>query len=190
MANDDTFVIIVGVLAAIGLIAVVGLSFTVVDDVFFANKQAGEEVVDKSINADKALQDYREFRQLWYDIESHKEQLENYEEQEEQFHETYGNDPKEWSRTAETRHGRIHDRITGQKNMINNLVAEYNAMSADATTSMYQCHLPYAVDEKLFIADGTGVKYKPSANEGPAPENPDPDSCKYSNPPTTDDSEE
>lgn len=193
MANEsDTGAILIGIGIAVILIGGIALSFTVADDVFFNNKQAGEEIVDKSVDADKALNDYREFRALWYDIESAREQLENYEQQEKQFHETYGDDPKEWSRTAETRHGRIHDRITGQQNQISNLVAEYNAMSADATTSLYQCYLPYNVQDKMFIADGTGVKYKVDDPPASAPkaENINGEGCKFADPPTENESVE
>jgi hypothetical protein len=168
-------------LAALIIIPVI-FNYWLAPTIFSENRDAGEQIAEDTLDSEKAVQDYRDFRRLWFDIKSAREQLDNYQQQEKQFHETYGDDPKEWSRTAETRHGRIHDRITGQRNQISNLVSEYNAMSADSTTSLYQCHLPWKIDEKLFISDASGVEYKSGANTGPAPENPN-SSCKYSNVP-------
>ncbi|PYZ03051.1 hypothetical protein C8039_12690 [Halogeometricum sp. wsp3] len=42
---------------------------------------------------------------------------------------------RDWSREAEVRHGRIQERITGNQNMLESMVAEYNARSDDATRS-------------------------------------------------------
>jgi len=176
---ENNPVAVIGVGIVVLLILSVMFNYWMAPMIFEQNRQAGEEIAKDTISADKAVQDYREFRRLYYDIQSAREQLENYKQEDETFHETYGNDPSEWSRSAEERHGDIHTRITGQRNQVSNLVAEYNSMSADATTSLYQCHLPYNIDKKLFIADGSGVEYKSGADKGPAPENPD-ESCKYS----------
>jgi hypothetical protein len=180
---------VVGVFVALLIITPVIFNYWMAPMIFEQNRQAGEDIARDTIDSEKALQDYREFRDLYYDIKSAREQLENYKEQEEQFHETYGNDPQEWSRSAETRHGRIHDRITGQKNQISSLVAEYNAMSADATTSLYQCYLPYNIQDKMYIADASGVEYKEGANQGDAPpaDDVDPSECKFSEAPTASD---
>lgn len=157
-------------------------SFWLAPTIFQENREAGQDIAQDSMDSDVALQNYRDFRTLWFDIKSAREQLDNYQQQEAQFHETYGDDPKEWSRTAETRHGRIHDRITGQRNQVSNLVSEYNAMSADATQAIFQCGLPMNVDEKLFIADATGIEYtsNEAMNKTP-PENPE--DCKFSEAP-------
>lgn len=118
---------------------------------WFEQREAGQEIVEQEMSADQALEDYREFRTLYHDIQAQREQVEIAYEEEEEFHETYGDDPNEWSRAAETRHGRIHERITGNKNQLENLIAEYNAMSDDATTEIFKCGLPYQVDERFMI---------------------------------------
>lgn len=185
LANNLWAVVAIALAAIIVLPAV--FNYWMAPVVFSQNKQAGEEIAKDSIDADKALREYREFRTLWFDIKSAREQLDNYQRQEAQFHETYGNDPSEWSRSAETRHGRLHDRITGQRNQISNLVSEYNAMQADATTKLYQCHLPYNIQSKLFIADASGVKYKTGdANQSEAPpaEDVSVQECKFAQDPS------
>lgn len=123
---------------------------------WFEQRQAGEEIVRQEMDAQQALEDYREFRRLYHDIQSQREQIQIAYEADEQFHETYGDDPEEWSRTAETRHGRIHERITGNRNQLQNMIAEYNAMSDDATTEVFKCGLPYQVDDRFAITGPPG----------------------------------
>lgn len=123
---------------------------------WFEQREAGEEIAEQEMNADQALQDYREFRVLYNDIQSQREQVQIAYDEEEQFHETYGDDPNNWSRTAETRHGRIHERITGNRNQLENLIAEYNALSQDATSAIFKCNLPYQVDDRFVIQGPPG----------------------------------
>lgn len=123
---------------------------------WFEQREAGQEILKEQNDAGKTLETYREFRQLYNDIEAQRNQIEIAYEAEEQFHETYGDDPEEWSREAEVRHGRIHERITGNRNMLERMVADYNAMSDDATQAAFKCHLPYKVDERFAIAGPPG----------------------------------
>jgi hypothetical protein len=151
--------------------------------IFEQNRQAGENIAKDTINKEKALKEYEEFRTLWYDIQSAREQLNNYQQEEETFHETYGDDPSEWSRSAEERHGRIHERITGQRNQVSSLVAEYNAKQDTATEAIFQCGLPYNIDEKLYIGDATGVEYTSSEAADKTPPE-DGAECKFAQDPS------
>jgi hypothetical protein len=119
-------------------------------------RQAGEEIVRDQMEADKAVENYRWFRQQYHDIQAQRNQIENYYDQREQFYEIHGKDPSEWSRSAETRHGRIQDRITGSQNMLEQMTADYNARSDDATRALFKCHLPYQVDERFAIQGPPG----------------------------------
>jgi hypothetical protein len=187
MTRDKTWMekhwakVLVLALAALIIIPVI-FNYWMAPMIFSENRDAGEDIAKDTMDSEKAVQDYRDFRRLWFDIKSAREQLDNYQQQEEEFHETYGDDPKEWSRTAETRHGRIHDRITGQRNQISNLVSEYNAKRSDATQAIFTCGLPYRIDEKLYIADASGVEYtSQEAKSTTPPENPE--DCKFSEAP-------
>lgn len=123
---------------------------------WFEQRDAGEEVMESQMDADQAIQEYEEFRRLYHEIEAQRQQVQNAYDEEEQFHETYGDDPDEWSRQAETRHGRIHERITGNKNQLEQLTADYNAKSDMAHKSIFKCHLPYQVDEEFAIEGPPG----------------------------------
>ena len=142
---------------------------------WFEQRDAGEKVVRNQMDAEKALENYRWFRQQWHDIQAQRAQVQNAYEEDEQFHETYGHDPDEWSRQAETRHGRIHERITGNENMLEQMVADYNARSADATRAVFKCHLPYQVDERFAITGPPGNDAPEQPNdkyvEGTDPDN-------------------
>ena len=160
--------------------------FWLAPTVFTENAEAGEDIAEDSIDSDKALQDYREFRTLWYDIQAQHEQTQNYKDEHETFHNVTWPDG-EWkdSRDARTRHGRIHDRMTGSENQEAKLIEDYNAMQDDATTAIYQCDLPNRVDKKLFISDGAGVSYtSEEARDRTPPENPE--DCKFSGDPDPD----
>jgi hypothetical protein len=171
---------------ALAFIAVVAWTllwqFWLAPTVFEQNREAGKEIAEDSMDSEKAVREYRWFRQQWFDIKSAREQLQNYKDQEEQFHETYGDYPQNWSRTTKNRHSRIHDRITGQRNQISQLVADYNARSSDATRAIFKCGLPYNVDEKLFIADATGVEYTSEEARNRRPPE-DPQDCQFDSAP-------
>lgn len=167
-----------------GFLLIVAVSlvfhFWMAPTIFEQNRQAGEDIAEEEMDRESALREYRFFRQQWYDIQSAKEQLENYEQEEHRFHNQTWPDG-EWkdNRDARTRHSRMHDRIVGQENQIENLVAEYNARQSDATRAIFNCGLPWSIDEKLFITDGTGVEYtsQEAASKQP-PE--DPSECEFS----------
>jgi len=170
------------VLIAIALLLLVVVpllwQYMIAPTVYEQNYDEGQNIAEDTIDAEKALQDYRWFRGQWQAIQEQHEQTQNYEQDLQEFYELYGKDPNEWSRTAETRHGRIQDRITGSQNQEEMLIAEYNAKKADATTAIFACGLPNRVDKKLFITDGAGVDYtSEEAAENTPPE--DPTDCKY-----------
>ena len=182
-ANNWLKVVAVGI--ALMFIVPVIFNYWMAPMIFEQNRDAGEDIAEDQMQGEVALEEYRWFRTQWHDIQAQRAQTENYREEDEQFHETYGDDPSEWSRTAETRHGRIHERITGSENQVEQMVAEYNARSDDATRAIFQCGLPYNIDKKLYIADGSGVEYtSEEAADMEAPE--DPTECQYAEPPESD----
>jgi hypothetical protein len=174
--------VVISVVVMVGVTAPLVWQFWLVPTVFTENAEAGQGIAEDSIDEEKALQDYREFRTLWFEIKAQHEQTQNYKEQREQFYDTYGEDPDEWSRSTKERHSRINDRIIGSQNQEEMLISEYNAMQADATSAIYQCGLPNRVDKKLFISDGAGVSYtSEEARDRTPPENPE--DCKFSGDP-------
>lgn len=123
---------------------------------WFEQRDAGEEITRQTYDAENAVQTYEEFRTLYNDIEAQRAQIENSYDELDRFYDTYGEDPDEWSRTTKERHNRIQQRITGNQNQLENLVAEYNAMSQSANQAVFKCHLPYKVDESFGISGPPG----------------------------------
>ncbi|AWB28593.1 hypothetical protein HARCEL1_01635 [Halococcoides cellulosivorans] len=123
---------------------------------WFEQRQAGEEIVSDQMDADTAIQEYRWFRRQYEDIQAQRAQVQNSYDELDRFYDIHGEDPETWSRQAETRHGRIQERITGNQNVLETLIADYNARSSDATRAVFKCHLPYQVDEQFAIRGPPG----------------------------------
>lgn len=119
-------------------------------------REAGEEVIEDTIDADSAVQEYEWFRVQHREIEAQRSQVDNYHDELDRFYEIHGDDPDEWSRQAEQDHSRIQQRITGSQNQLENLVADYNARSDMANRAMFKCNLPYQVDERFAVSGPPG----------------------------------
>lgn len=114
-------------------------------------REAGEEVIEDTVTSENAIEEYEWFRMQYSEIETERNQLENARGERERFYEVYGEDPQNWSRTAEEEHNRIQTRITAREDELDNLVGEYNARSEMRNRALFKCQLPYQVDERLEI---------------------------------------
>jgi len=123
---------------------------------FTENREAGQDVVEQTIDAENAIQEYEQFRVLYNDIQAQHAQLQNEQEALDRFYNVYGENPDEWSRQARQDHSRIQQRITGYQNQLENLIAEYNTMSETATSEIFQCSLPYQVEDRLEVQGPPG----------------------------------
>lgn len=144
------------VLGVIGILAVwsVITHFWLGPYIFEKQRQSGKDIADSTYDAENAIQEYEWFRQQYYDIEAKRQQINNTKQEESQFHETYGDDPENWSRSAEKRHNRIHTRLTSQRNLHDQYIADYNARSEMANRVLFKCGLPYEMEQKFWLGDG------------------------------------
>ena len=182
--NDTSLKLVLFLGFAVLIALALLLEFWLAPMIFTEQKDAGRDIAENTMD-ESAVQDYRWFRQQWHDIEAQRAQVENYKQDKEEFYEIYGKNPDDWPRDARQRHSRINDRITGSENMLETMIADYNARSDDATRAIFQCGLPYSVDEKLYIADQSGVEYtSQEARQMEPPE--DPSQCQYASAPSTD----
>lgn len=161
--------IIIGVVAV--LMLGVSLYFYFVPSqgpAFLEQRQAGEDAVSDTLSWESAKEDYEFFRTQKEDIEATRKQLRNYQQQDRQFHNTYGNDSSEWARSTRIRHGRIHDRVVAAQNKHADQVAEYEARANMAHRSIFQCGLPYDMDQKFWLGDGRpDDKYRTETTTAP-----------------------
>jgi len=135
-------------------------------------RQAGEETIERSYDVDQAISNYEEFRDLYNDIQAQRAAVENSEAELQRFYDTWGRTPNEepeWTRQATERHNQIQTRLTGNRDQLENLIAEYNSMSQQANTELFKCHLPYQVDDRLEIRGPPGSEdaEQPIRDEGP-----------------------
>jgi len=114
-------------------------------------RDAGEETVEQTIDSEKAIQQYEEFRFLYDKIEVQRNIVDNRHDELDRFYEIHGEDPDEWSRQATEDHSRIQLRITASQNQLEILVGDYNAQSSMANRELFKCHLPYQVDDRFAI---------------------------------------
>ncbi|MFC3959205.1 hypothetical protein [Halovivax cerinus] len=126
-------------------------------------RDAGEQVIQDTYNADSAVQEYEWFRTQYEEIDAQRAQVENTYDELERFYDIHGEDPDEWSRTAAEDHSRIQQRITGNQNQLETLVADYNARSNMDNRELFKCHLPMQVDERFAIngPPGSGEAEEP-----------------------------
>lgn len=160
------------------LVAVVLVAFLVLNIVSYVwmpflpwmeERDAGEEAIEQTYDTEQAIQNYEWFRQQYNDIEAQRAIIENNYDELDRFYETYGEDPDEWSRSTKERHSRIQQRITGNQNMLESMVGDYNARSQQANNELFKCHLPYQVDERF------AVRGPPGSGDADQPVDTDPD---------------
>lgn len=123
---------------------------------WFENQEEGEEVIDQTIDADKAIQDYEWFRTQYHEIQAQRAQLQNARDELKRFYDVHGEDPEDWSRQAREDHSRIQQRITGNQNQLERLIGEYNARSDTATREIFKCSLPFQVEDNLEVQGPPG----------------------------------
>lgn len=119
-------------------------------------RDAAEETIEQTMDAEHAINEYEWFRTQYYEIEAQRAQIENSYDELDRFYDVQGDDPDEWDRTASERHSRIQQRITGNQNQLENLVADYNARSNMANRAVFKCNLPMQVDERFGVSGPPG----------------------------------
>lgn len=124
--------------------------------IFTEQREAGAETVEQTYNAENAIQEYEWFREQYQDIEAQRSQIENTQDELKRFYDIHGKDPDEWSRIAAEDHSRIQQRLTGNQNQLESMVAEYNARSNSANRALFKCNLPYQVDDQFYITGPPG----------------------------------
>lgn len=139
---------------ALAVIASVALwSYGPTIDQFFLQRQAADDLNQKIQDADYAIDNYEWFKTQKQKIDQKKRQVQNVQDELQRFKDTYGNDSSEWSRTAQQRYSRLNSRLTGQQQMYEKLVADYNARASMQTRNVFNDTLPYEMDEKFWTGD-------------------------------------
>jgi len=123
---------------------------------WFEEREAGQEVVEQTYDAESAIDNYEWFRNQYHEIQAQRAQLENSWSELDRFYDTYGEDPDGWTRDVREEHSRIQKRITGNQQILEDLVAEYNARSDMANRELFKCGLPYSVDERFALRGPPG----------------------------------
>lgn len=144
--------------AALGIIAlaIAGIalwSYAPTINQFFLQRQAAQDINQKVHDADNAINNYEWFKTQKQKIDQKKRQIQNVQDEIQRFENTYGEDPSEWSRTAQQRYSRLNSRLTGQQQMYEKLVADYNARTSMENRNLFNDSLPYEMEQKFWTGD-------------------------------------
>lgn len=167
--SDRNWALIIGAILAlfiiVSLVSYVWMPFLPWSE----ERDAGQETIEQTYDAEKAIQQYEEFRELHAEIEEERAQVGNNQQALDRFYDTYGEDPNEWSRTTKERHSRLQTRITASQQQLEGLIADYNAESSKANAELFKCNLPMQVDDRLEIRGppGSGEAEEPIQDVGP-----------------------
>ena len=185
MPNDSNILSWIGVGAVI-LLVLLGISYLFFPTlVFTESREAGAETVEQTYDADQAIQQYEEFRELYNEIEEERAQLENNEQAVERFKSDYG-DPADYDRSTRQDYERLQQRVVASEQQLESLIAEYNAETQKANAELFKCNLPYQVDDRMNVQGPPGSEDADEAvvDEGPdgepidrSAEIPEPEQC-------------
>lgn len=120
---------------------------------FFLQRQAASDMNKKVQDADYAINNYEWFKTQKAKIDQKKAQVKNVRDELKRFYETNGKNASDWSYTQKQRHSRIQTRLTGQQQMYQKLVADYNARSSMQTRNVFEGKLPYEMESKFWTGD-------------------------------------
>lgn len=134
-------------------ISLVAWSYGPTIEQFFLQKEAASDINKKVQDADYAIDNYEWFKQQKQKIDMKKKQVENVRDEMRRFYDVHGNDSSEWSYSEKQQWQRINSRLTGQQQMYQKLVADYNARSSMQTRSVFKGKLPYEIESKFWTGD-------------------------------------
>lgn len=96
-----------------------------------------EGVVDSTLNADNALFNYENFKDLYNGAKSQKMNIENTNKQIAELKEMYG-EPSTWSEDVRDDHAHLKENIAGYEMMYQNLVKQYNSDSSKLNRNLFK----------------------------------------------------
>ena len=138
------------ILVAVCLIVVsLVMTYWLAPHVFFEQVESSHEIIDKTYDADNAIQNYEWFKLQYEKIQAAERKIDNTYMQKDEYKETYG-DAKDWDWQTRQEYDRISATLLGQRNHYEDLVAEYNAKSKMANRNIFIDKLPYNVDKKMW----------------------------------------
>ena len=148
--NKKGFATIWIVLIILGLIGTSLLfKFWLGPKIFFKQVDTAHQIIDKTYDADNAINNYEWFKLQYENIQATEKQIDNSVTELDNFKEMFG-EPKEWDYTTKQEYSRLSSISLGQKNHYESQVAEYNAKSKMANRNIFMNKLPFNVDKKIW----------------------------------------
>lgn len=118
---------------------------------WLAERQAAQDTVEKTNDADWALNNYEWFKQQKQDIDAQKRQIKNTEAMIERMGCDNMTDAG-WQEQREC--NQLYTELRGQKQMYETLVADYESRRSQVHRSQWFNDLPYDMEQKFWTGDG------------------------------------
>lgn len=128
------------IIGAVLLLTIIGIGVRVM---FFpahvADKamDTAEGVVDQTLNADNALFNYENFKDLYNGAKSQKVNIDNANKQIAELKETYG-EPTAWTEDIRKEHSHLKENIAGFEMQYQSLVKQYNSDSSKLNRNLFK----------------------------------------------------
>jgi len=120
---------------------------------FFLQRQAASDINQKVQDADYAIDNYEWFKTQKQKIDMKKKQVQNVRDEMKRFYEVNGRNSSDWSYSQKQSYQGINSRLTGQQQMYQKLVADYNARASMQTRNVFEGKLPYEMESKFWTGD-------------------------------------
>lgn len=143
-------VVLVGLMATISIIGVGMGIITMPWHTVTAQVDSGHEIIDKTYEADNAINNYEWFKNQYEDIKATENKITNTKAQMDSYFTTYGDNASSWDYQTKVSYNQLQTTYLGQKSYYEDQVAEYNARSKMANRNIFKDGLPMNVDVMLW----------------------------------------
>jgi hypothetical protein len=146
--------------AAVFITAVLGYAaiyawFPSTFQTLFVQRDAAQDIVDRTYDADNAIQNYEWFKTQEQKIRMKQRQINDTRQQINRLYTTHGRNSSSWDYQTQQHYNRLTSTLLGQKQMYQKLVADYEARSSMQNREVFKNNLPYEFEDKFWTGDIT-----------------------------------
>jgi len=112
----------------------------------------GYDVVDKTMDGEKAIANYEWFKNQEQQIKVLGNQMNRSLEELNDFKATLSNDRKEWDMYDKDEYSRLRSNVTGIGQMLDAAIGDYNAKSSMVNRSVFKDNLPTNISRAMYVS--------------------------------------
>ena len=112
----------------------------------------GYEVIDKTMDGEKAISNYEWFKNQEQQIKVLGKQMDRAVEELNDFKITLSSDRKNWDRFDKDEYSRLRSNITGIGQMLDAAIGDYNAKSSMVNRAVFKNNLPTNISRAMYVS--------------------------------------